>query len=89
MNFPGTTDDKTPIEIASLSPEKYTNEIIEDKDPRGTDIYWIWGGDVGTLDEGTDAYVVYKKRYISITPITLGFGRWSVSVLKDWFFNTI
>lgn len=84
VNFPASTNETTPIEVASLSPEKYTNEIIEDKDPRDSDIYWIWGGNVKELDEGTDAYVVYKKKAISITPITLGFGRWSVPVLKDW-----
>ncbi|MFV2016044.1 MAG: 5'/3'-nucleotidase SurE, partial [Candidatus Heimdallarchaeota archaeon] len=85
VNFPASTNENTPVEIASLSPEKYTNEIIEDKDPRNADIYWIWGGNVKELDEGTDAYVVYRKKSISITPITLGFGRWSVSVLKDWY----
>ena len=84
VNFPASTNEHTPIEVAKLSPEKYTNEIIEDEDPRKSPIYWIWGGDVQELEPGTDAYVVYRQKAIAITPITLGFGRWSVSVLKEW-----
>lgn len=87
VNFPASVAKDTAIEIVGLSPEKYTNEIIEDKDPRGSDIYWIWGGNVQELEPKTDAYVIYKKRSIAITPITLSFGHWSVAVLQDWFSN--
>lgn len=85
VNFPSTTDENTPIEITGLSKEKYENDIIEAKDPRETSIYWIWGGNISEQEKGTDAYALYKKRSISITPISLGFGRWSLPVLEEWF----
>ena len=85
VNFPSTTDEKTPIEIVTLSPEKYVNEVIEAKDPRGTAVYWIWGGNVDDLEPNTDAYVLAHRRHISITPISLGFGRWAINPFKEYF----
>ncbi len=85
VNFPSTTDENTPIEIVTLATEKYINDVIEDQDPRNTTIYWIWGEAVANLKPGTDAYVLTNKKHISITPISLGFGRWAQNPLKEYF----
>lgn len=85
INFPSIIDEKTPIEVVTLAPERYINEVIETKDPRGTPIYWIWGGGVDDLEPNTDAYVLANKRHITITPISLGFGRWAIAPFKEYF----
>lgn len=84
VNFPANTNESTPIEIVELASEKYENDVIEAKDPRNSDIYWIWGGDILEIEEGTDAYAVYTNKNISVTPVSLGFGRWSIDVLRKW-----
>ena len=85
VNFPSTTDENTPIEIVNLAPEKYINDVIEQQDPRNTTIYWIWGDAAENLKPNTDAYVLTNKRHIAMTPISLGFGRWAVTPLKEYF----
>lgn len=85
VNFPSITDENTPIEIVSLAPEKYINEVIEQKDPRNTTIYWIWGDATEHLQPNTDSYVLTNKRHIAMTPISLGFGRWAIQPLKEYF----
>lgn len=85
VNFPASTDEQTPVEIVTLAPEKYINEVIEQQDPRNTTIYWIWGDGVESLQPHTDAYVVAVKKHITITPISLGFGRWAQEPLKKYF----
>lgn len=85
VNFPATTTKDTPFEIVTLAPEKYINEVIEQQDPRNTTIYWIWGEMVENLKPNTDAYVLTNKRNISITPISLGFGRWAIKPLQEYF----
>lgn len=85
VNFPSDTDETTPIEIVSLAPEKYINEVIEQKDPRNTTIYWIWGDATEHLQPNTDSYVLTNKRHIAMTPISLGFGRWAIQPLKEYF----
>ena len=85
VNFPSTTTDDTPIEIVKLAPEKYVNNVIEQQDPRNTTIYWIWGDSVADLEPNSDAYVLTNKRHITITPISLGFGRWAINPLKEYF----
>ena len=85
VNFPSSTEENTHIEIVTLAPEKYINDVIEQQDPRGTTIYWIWGGAVANIKPNTDAYVVANKKNISITPISLGFGRWAITPLKEYF----
>jgi len=49
----------------------YTTRIEEREDPRGREYYWIGGDPVEDDEEGTDVYVLRKKRHISLTPLTL------------------
>lgn len=72
VNFPRTISEDTPIEICQMALSKYHNYPIKREDPRGVPYYWIWGKTV-SIPENTDVYVVKKKGFTSITPITLLF----------------
>lgn len=88
VNFPASVQLDTPIEIVTLCREKYINDVIIDQDPRGSEIYWIWGDSFPSLPEHTDAYALTVKKNISITPISLGFGRWALPKLENYFRDT-
>lgn len=88
VNFPKAVTADTPIDIVKLSPVKYTNDIIEVKDPRGVPVYWIWGDKVENIPENTDSHSLIKKKNITITPISLGFGHWALPKLKEYFKKT-
>lgn len=84
-NFPANVSMKTPLDIVRLAPEKYVDEAIEQKDPRGVPIYWIWGDLVSNLPENTDAHSLSVKKSITLTPISLDFNPDHISKLKNWF----
>lgn len=85
VNFPSDCTMETPVEVVHLAPEKYRNDVIETTDPRGVEMFWIWGDLVDSIPEGTDSYALMTNRSISITPISLGFGRWAVPKFKIFF----
>ncbi len=84
-NFPASVSKKTPYEIVRLAPEKYIDEAIEQKDPRGVPIYWIWGELVSNLPENTDAHSLSVKKLITLTPISLDFNPDLILEFKKWF----
>jgi len=71
LNIPENATENTPIEITRLGRKMYTTRIEEREDPRGREYYWIGGDPVEDDEEGTDVYVLRKKRHISLTPLTL------------------
>ncbi|MHA2365492.1 MAG: 5'/3'-nucleotidase SurE [Candidatus Hodarchaeales archaeon] len=86
VNFPANCVD-SPIEVVKLAPEKYKNDIIEATDPRGVPVYWIWGNSVPNLETGTDSHALRYNNAITITPISLGFGRWALPKIGKYFQN--
>lgn len=72
LNIPEDADKDTPIRITELAKRIYDTSVDERKDPRGRPYYWIDGGYVESVEEGTDVDVVLNKNEISITPVSLG-----------------
>jgi 5'-nucleotidase len=75
----------TGVEITRLGRRLYRDELIQRKDPRGRDYYWI-GGErpTGHADEGTDIWALASNR-VSITPIHLDMTDYRfVEELKAW-----
>jgi len=84
-NFPSSVSMKTPLEIVRLAPEKYVDEAIAQKDPRGVPIYWIWGNLVSDLPKNTDVHSLSVKKLITVTPISLEFNPDLILELKNWY----
>jgi 5'-nucleotidase len=84
-NFPSSVSMQTPIDFVQLAPERYIDEAIEQKDPRGVPIYWIWGDLVKNLTENTDSHALSVKKVITLTPIGLEFNPDLIMDLKKWF----
>jgi 5'-nucleotidase len=89
VNFPISVNNDTPYDIVRLCPIKYIDEAIEQTDPRGVPIYWIWGDVVSNLPQDTDSHSLLIKKLITITPIGLGFDQELLSSLKDYFSTQI
>ena len=87
VNYPSELTMETPYEIVRLASLKYENEVIEAKDPRGTLIYWIWGGNLpeDRIPKNSDAYAIMHNKTIAVTSISLGFGRWANPLIEDYF----
>ncbi|PTD93574.1 5'/3'-nucleotidase SurE [archaeon SCG-AAA382B04] len=71
LNIPEDASEGTPIRITKLARKIFDTTVEERKDPRGRPYYWIDGGHVDNVEEGTDVDVVLNKNEISITPISL------------------
>jgi 5'/3'-nucleotidase SurE len=84
VNYPAGVKLETPIRIVDLAIKKYSTEVVEAEDPRSQKIFWIWGSQFENIPENTDSHVI-NQGYISITPISLGFGRWSRPVIDSYF----
>ncbi|MFP3178725.1 MAG: 5'/3'-nucleotidase SurE [Thermocladium sp.] len=54
-----------------LSRKLFREELMEARDPRGSPIYWRWGHELEELDPNSDAYWLYKRNALVITPISL------------------
>jgi len=59
------------LKLTRLGVRRYTEGVVEQRDPRKRRIYWIGGGEpVWEAIPGTDFYEV-GNRYISVTPLNL------------------
>lgn len=59
------------LKLTRLGARRYTEGVVEQRDPRGRRIYWIGGGEpVWEPIPGTDFHEV-AKGYISVTPLHL------------------
>ena len=85
VNFPKTVNDSTFIDVVGLCPRKYSNDVIEAKDPRDVQVFWIWGNKNPNLPVNTDSHSLLIKKNITITPISLDFGKWAVNKLESYF----
>jgi 5'-nucleotidase len=59
--------------------------VIQDKDPRGRDIYWVGpAGGEQDAGPGTDFHAL-REGYVSVTPLQVDLTRHdSVAPLSDW-----
>lgn len=71
VNFPAAVNQATPIRVSTLCPVKYRHEVIVQKDPRGSDIYWLWGDNEEDFPAGSDSHELLRQGNITVTPITL------------------
>jgi 5'-nucleotidase len=59
------------LKLTRLGARRYTEGVVEQRDPRGRRIYWIGGGEpVWEAIPGTDFHEV-GDGYISVTPLHL------------------
>ena len=59
------------VVTVNLAERIYDEELIEGKDPRGGTIYWRWGGVLSSLSEDSDAYQLYYRSMLVVTPINV------------------
>ncbi|KAB3524958.1 5'/3'-nucleotidase SurE [Alkaliphilus serpentinus] len=57
------------VKVTTLGIRRYSNSLIERKDPRGNSYYWISGTAMELEQEDTSDVVAINNNYISITPI--------------------
>jgi len=82
INFPFNLGKDTSVESTSLAKVKFENYILERKDPRGIQYYWIGSSEINVSksDEGTDLYALTVQKAVSISPISLDI---STPILKN------
>ena len=80
VNFPLKVQPWTPIKLTEVGRRKYTDKVMERRDPRGRPYYWLFGDKLTSFPERTDAEAVVVKKQVSITPLVL---RMSGPVSKD------
>lgn len=71
VTFPEDLTEKTPKRLTVPALRKYTDSLEHRKDPRGLDIYWIWGVRNINQAEASDVYCVFIDQMISISEIKL------------------
>ena len=71
INFPERITQRTQIETTSLARSKFRNFLRRKVDPNGMPYYWLDGRKVARFGVHTDAYNVYTKKKISVTPVAL------------------
>lgn len=62
-----------------------SQNVIEEQDPRGRDIYWIGpAGDIADAQEGTDFFAT-AAAYVSVTPLHIDLTQYAVlESTSDW-----
>jgi len=71
INFPERISQRTQVEMTSLARIKFRNFLRMKVDPNGMPYYWLDGRKVARFGVHTDAYNVYIKEKISVTPVSL------------------
>ncbi|MFB0568558.1 MAG: 5'/3'-nucleotidase SurE [Nitrososphaeria archaeon] len=71
VNFPERIDLQTRVKITSLARFKFRNFLRRKVDPNGVPYYWLDGRKVKRFGVDTDAYNVYVRKNISVTPVSL------------------
>ncbi|WGI17720.1 5'/3'-nucleotidase SurE [Methanonatronarchaeum sp. AMET-Sl] len=71
VNIPVSADEDTGMRVTRLARRVFDTSVEERRDPRGRQYYWIDGGYVDGVEEGTDVDVVLNEGLISVTPISL------------------
>lgn len=71
VNFPEKITEGTQVELTSLARFKFRNFLRKKVDPNGVPYYWVDGRKVKRFGVDTDAYHVYVKKNISVTPVSL------------------
>ena len=71
--------------ITKLGSRVYNDVIIEKKDPRGKDYFWIGGGEPGWSSESETDFAAVSAGYISVTPLRPDMTDYDgISLLKEW-----
>ena len=70
VNIPHTIGEEVKgTVVTKLGSRVYNDVIIEKKDPRGRDYFWIGGGEPGWSSESETDFAAVSSGYISVTPL--------------------
>jgi 5'-nucleotidase len=86
INIPNLPMEKVKgIQVTRLGHRHQAENTIQDKDPRGKNIYWIGpAGPEADAGAGTDFYAI-KQGFVSITPLQTDMTNHSlINELNDW-----
>ncbi|HEU16401.1 MAG TPA: 5'/3'-nucleotidase SurE [Nitrososphaeria archaeon] len=83
VNFPLRIAAPATVELTRPVRRKYENNVVERMDPRGFPYYWVWGRRLGGYSEGTDAWAVYTRGAVSVTPLNIDLASPSSSGMDD------
>jgi 5'-nucleotidase len=71
--------------ITKLGSRVYNDVIVEKKDPRGKDYFWIGGGEPGWNAEPETDFAAVSAGYISVTPLRPDMTDHNgIELLKEW-----
>ncbi len=83
VNFPLDLEEPARFELTRPVLRKYENSVVERTDPRGLPYYWVWGRRLGVYPEGTDAWAIYTRGAISVTPLSIDMTPSSPSAMEE------
>jgi 5'-nucleotidase len=73
------------ISITKLGSRVYNDVIVEKKDPRGKDYFWIGGGEPGWNSGSDTDFAAVSGGYISVTPLRPDMTDYEgIELLKEW-----
>jgi 5'-nucleotidase len=73
VNFPGKVRDGfKKYEFTHLGTREYDDIIVQNKDPRGLDYFWIAGSPIWKEEAGADIHAI-RSGAVSITPVHMNF----------------
>ncbi len=73
------------IRITKLGSRVYNDVIVEKKDPRGKDYFWIGGGEPGWSSGNDTDFAAVSAGYISVTPLRPDMTDYEgIELLKEW-----
>lgn len=87
VNVPNVPfDDLKGVKITRMGKKRYSDNIIEKKDPRGKKYYWLGGEEIGYEKLGDSDMEAVSEGYVSISPIHLDLTNYSaMESLRDVF----
>ena len=73
------------IRITKLGSRVYNDVVIEKKDPRGKDYFWIGGGEPGWNSGNDTDFSAVSTGFISVTPLRPDMTDYEgIELLKEW-----
>jgi 5'-nucleotidase len=71
VNFPGSLDSSTPVDIACPTRIRFSNRLQQRSDPQRVQYFWVKGKAVQQIPRTSDVYAATTSLHVVITPISI------------------
>ena len=71
VNFPGSLDSSTPVDIARPTRIRFSNRLQQRADPQRVQYFWVKGKRVQRVPQTSDVYAATTRLHAVITPVSI------------------